>query len=90
MTGLDLSTVLPELWLAIYALAALMAGAYLGKDAIARPILWTSVAAMLLTGLYLGVADRPDQTAFSGMFTDDAFARFAKVTILLSAPPSWP
>ncbi|WP_022706472.1 MULTISPECIES: NADH-quinone oxidoreductase subunit NuoN [Paracoccus] len=84
MTGLDLSTVLPELWLAIYALAALMAGAYLGKDAIARPILWTSVAAMLLTGLYLGVADRPDQTAFSGMFTDDAFARFAKVTILLS------
>ncbi|MBU2958229.1 NADH-quinone oxidoreductase subunit NuoN [Paracoccus sp. 1_MG-2023] len=85
MTGLDLSTVLPELCLAIYALAALMAGAYLGKDAVARPILWASVAAMLLAGLYLGVADRPEQAGFAGMFMDDAFARFAKVTILLSA-----
>ena len=30
-------------------------------------------------------ADRPAQVAFFGMFTDDAFARFAKVTILISA-----
>ena len=48
MTGLDISTILPELLLAIYALAALLAGAYLGKDRIARQILWASVAALLV------------------------------------------
>ncbi|MDN5568017.1 MAG: NADH-quinone oxidoreductase subunit NuoN, partial [Paracoccus sp. (in: a-proteobacteria)] len=84
MNALDISTILPELWLAIYALAALMAGAYFGKDQIARPILWASVLALLVAGLYVGLADRPQQTAFFGMFIDDAFARFAKVTILLS------
>ncbi|WP_265500948.1 NADH-quinone oxidoreductase subunit NuoN [Paracoccus beibuensis] len=85
MTGLDLSTILPELLLAIYALAALLAGAYFGKDQIARPILWASVLALLVAGMYVGVTDRPQQPAFFGMFMDDAFARFAKVTILLSA-----
>lgn len=85
MTALDFSTVLPELSLAIFAMAALMAGAYFGKDAIARPILWATVIALLLIGMYVGYADRPAQVAFFGMFTDDAFARFAKVTILISA-----
>ncbi|MGZ3216126.1 NADH-quinone oxidoreductase subunit NuoN [Paracoccus sp. T5] len=85
MTSLDLSTVLPELWLAIFALAALLAGAYFGKDRIARPILWASVLALLVAAVYVGFGDRPQQDAFFGMFIDDAFARFAKVTVLLSA-----
>ncbi|MCO6362667.1 NADH-quinone oxidoreductase subunit NuoN [Paracoccus sp. 08] len=84
MTGLDISTILPELLLAIYALAALLAGAYLGKDRIARQILWASVAALLAAAMVVGMADRPQQSAFFGMFMDDAFGRFAKVTILLS------
>ena len=82
MTGLDISTILPELLLAIYALAALLAGAYLGKDRIARQILWASVAALLAAAMVMGMADRPQQSAFFGMFMDDAFGRFAKVTIL--------
>ncbi|MCF3972420.1 NADH-quinone oxidoreductase subunit NuoN [Paracoccus salsus] len=85
MTALDFSTILPELLLAVYAMAALMAGAYFGKDGIAKPILWATVAILLIGGMYVGFADRPDQTAFFGMFNDDAFARFAKVTILVSA-----
>ncbi|WEF23252.1 NADH-quinone oxidoreductase subunit NuoN [Paracoccus sp. S3-43] len=85
MTALDFSTILPELVLAIFALAALMAGAYLGKDAMARPILWATVAVLLLAGLYVGLADRPQRLAFFGMFADDSFARFAKVTLLISA-----
>lgn len=85
MTALDFSTILPELALAIYAMAALMAGAYFGKDAMARPILWTTVVVLLLAGLYVGMADRPANVAFYGMFIDDAFARFAKVTVLMSA-----
>lgn len=85
MTALDISTILPELLLAIYAMAALMAGAWFGKDAIARQILWATVAALLLSGAYIGFADRPMGVGFFGAFIDDAFARFAKVTILFSA-----
>ncbi|RJE85271.1 NADH-quinone oxidoreductase subunit NuoN [Paracoccus onubensis] len=86
MTALDFSTILPELLLAIYALVALLAGAYFGKDAIAKPIMWATVAALLLAGLYIGLGNQPAQrTAFYGMFIDDSFARFAKVTILVSA-----
>ena len=40
MTSLDFSTILPEVVLAAYALAALMAGAYLGKDKHAHAITW--------------------------------------------------
>lgn len=85
MTALDFSTILPELLLAIYAMAALMAGAYFGKDKIAKPLLWATVAALLVAGLYIGLGSHPAQTVFFDMFIDDAFARFAKVTILLSA-----
>ena len=85
MTALDFSTILPEFLLALFAMGALLAGAYFGKDAISKPILWISVAALLIIGLFVGFADRPDQAVFSGMFIDDAFARFAKVTILISA-----
>ncbi|MDO5613207.1 MAG: NADH-quinone oxidoreductase subunit NuoN [Paracoccus sp. (in: a-proteobacteria)] len=85
MTALDFSIVLPEFLLAVYAMAALLAGAYLGKDAIARPILWTTVAVLLVVALLIGFGGRADQTAFFGMFIDDAFARFAKVVVLISA-----
>ena len=85
MTALDISTILPELLLAIYAMAALMAGAWFGKDDLAKAILWASVAALLIAGFFIGFSNRPDGTAFFGMFRDDAFARFAKVTLLVSA-----
>ncbi|MDO5648163.1 NADH-quinone oxidoreductase subunit NuoN [Paracoccus sp. (in: a-proteobacteria)] len=84
MTAMNFSTILPEFWLAVYALAALMAGAFFGKDAIAKLILWASVAALLVAGLAVGLDNGPAQTAFFGMITDDAFGRFAKVTVLLS------
>jgi NADH-quinone oxidoreductase subunit N len=35
MTSLDFSTILPEVVLAAYALIALLAGAYFGKDKLA-------------------------------------------------------
>jgi NADH-quinone oxidoreductase subunit N len=35
--------------------------------------------------LWIGLAGQGERTAFGGMFIDDPFARFAKVTILVSA-----
>lgn len=85
MTSLDFSIILPEAVLAGYALLALLAGAYFGKDALARTLLWATVAVMLLVAAMVGLSDGGDVTAFHAMFLDDAFARFAKVVILAGA-----
>ena len=85
MTSLDFTTILPEFLLAVYAMAALMAGAFFGKDRLARPILWVTVAALLALALLVGLRDQPERTAFFAMFVDDAFARFAKVVVLVGA-----
>lgn len=85
MTSLDFSTILPEFLLAVYALVALMAGAYLGKDRIAGAILWVTVAAFLLLTAIIGLGGREEAAGFYGMFVDDSFSRFSKVVILLGA-----
>lgn len=72
MTSLDFSTILPEVVLAGYALAALMAGAYLGKDRLARTLLWVTVAAFLVVAAMVGLGNHVDGAAFHGMFIDDA------------------
>ncbi|KGJ04619.1 NADH dehydrogenase subunit N [Paracoccus halophilus] len=85
MTSLDLSTILPELVLAAYALIALMAGAYFGKDKLARALLWATVAAFLIVAAMVGLGDHVDGAGFFGMFIDDGFSRFAKVVTLVAA-----
>ena len=81
----DLSIILPEAALAVFAMAALIWGAYGGKDKTAPMILWATVAAFLVLALWIGSARPGSHAAFGGMFVDDAFSRFAKVAILLSA-----
>lgn len=85
MTSLDFSTILPEAVLSGYALIALLIGAYLGKDTVARTLLWTTVAAFLVIAAMVGLGGRVDQPAFYGMFIDDGFSRFAKVVMLVAA-----
>ena len=80
----DLITILPELLLALFALGALMAGAYGGQDRLARPILWATVAAFVVLAVMIGTLSPAAGSAFGGTFIDDAFARFAKVAILLA------
>ena len=85
MMGGDFSTALPEILLAIYAMLALMAGVYGGKDALARTLVYATAVVLALIGLWIAVAGGGRTVAFGGMFIDDAFARYAKVTVLLSA-----
>ncbi len=85
MTSMDFSIILPEAMLALYALAALLAGAYFGKDRLAMPMLWVTIAVLLLCAAYIGLTGQQGGDAFHGMFIDDAFARFAKVTLLIAA-----
>ncbi len=85
MIATDLNTILPEVVLAIYAMAALMWGVYRGKDAEAPMLFW--LTAMMLAGLgtWIGLEPEGTKTAFNDAFINDGFARFSKVMILFSA-----
>ncbi|MGV6839446.1 MAG: NADH-quinone oxidoreductase subunit NuoN [Planktomarina sp.] len=85
MLSSDLSVVLPELILAVYAMLALVGIVYTAKDKLAVTALWAT--ALVFVGLagYIAFVGGGTQTAFGATFTDDGFARFAKVAILLSA-----
>ncbi|MEY4983713.1 MAG: hypothetical protein RIR62_1979 [Pseudomonadota bacterium] len=85
MTPADFNTVLPEVVLAVFAMGALMFGVYTGKDRVAPVIAWATAGIYLALALWIGLGAGGTTTAFHGMFVDDAFARFAKVVILVSA-----
>ncbi|CUH66896.1 NADH-quinone oxidoreductase subunit N [Thalassovita gelatinovora] len=85
MIQADLNIILPEILLAVYAMLALLAAVYTGKDKLAGLLTWTTALVMVLLAALIGLTGQGDHVAFGGMFNDDGFARFAKVTILLSA-----
>jgi NADH-quinone oxidoreductase subunit N len=85
MTPADFQTVLPEVILAVFAMAALLFGVYTGKDKVAPQLTWATVALFVLVALWIGAGGEGARTAFGGLFIDDPFARFAKVVILVSA-----
>jgi NADH-quinone oxidoreductase subunit N len=85
MTSADISAVLPEIVLAVYAMAALMFGVYTTKDKAAPLITWVTSGVFVFVGLMVAFGGDGTTLAFGDMFIDDAFSRFAKVMILFSA-----
>jgi NADH-quinone oxidoreductase subunit N len=85
MTSADFNTVLPEVILALFAMLALIGAVYTGKDRLASTITWATAGMFLALALWIGLAIGGERAAFGGMFIDDPFARFAKITILISS-----
>ncbi len=85
MIAADLSVILPEIVLSLYAMAALLIAVCNGKDAVASLVLRLTVAVLFLAALWVGLDHSDTRVGFGGMFVDDGFARFAKVTVLLAA-----
>ncbi len=85
MIQADLSIVLPEVALAVYAMLALLVAVYTGKDKVAPLVLWTTAGVFAVLAFWIGVGGGGTRAAFGGAFIDDGFSRFAKVLILLSA-----
>ena len=85
MISADISTLMPEIVLAVYAMVALLAAVWTGKDAVAPLLTWVTIAVFLGLAAWIGFGSGGARTAFGGMVVDDAFARFGKVAILLSA-----
>ncbi|WP_347313032.1 NADH-quinone oxidoreductase subunit NuoN [Defluviimonas sp. SAOS-178_SWC] len=85
MISADFSAILPEVVLVLYAMAALLGAVYTGKDEMTGPLTWATVVVFVGIAAWIGLSGSGDRMAFGGMFTDDAFSRFAKVTVLLAA-----
>jgi len=82
----DFNTVLPEVLLAIYAMAALMMGVFSrSEEKVSRLILWVTVAVLAILGIWIGTQPEGARSAFGGSFVNDGFARFSKVTLLWGA-----
>ncbi|WP_415920871.1 NADH-quinone oxidoreductase subunit NuoN [Tateyamaria sp. SN6-1] len=81
----DLTIILPEILLACFAMLGLLGAVYTSKDGMASPLVWATSAVFLAIAVWIGFAGEGTNVAFGGMFVDDAFSRFAKVTILVSA-----
>jgi NADH-quinone oxidoreductase subunit N len=85
MTPSDFNTVLPEFLLAVFAMGGLLFGVYTSKDKMAPMLVWATSGLFVALALFIGFGGSGERAAFGGLFIDDPFARFAKVTILLSA-----
>jgi NADH-quinone oxidoreductase subunit N len=85
MTSADFQTLLPEIVLAGYAMAALMVAVYTTKDKLAATLVWATAGLFVALALYIGAGGSGERLVFDGLFVDDPFARFAKVTILVAA-----
>ena len=85
MIEADLTIILPEILLSLFAMLALLFGVYTSKDKMAPLLTWATAAVFVLLAAWIGLNGSGTNVAFGGMFHDDAFSRFAKVTILLAA-----
>ena len=85
MITADLTIILPEILLAVFAMLGLLGAVYTSKDGLASPLLWATSAVFLAVAAWIGFTGEGTNIAFNGMFVDDAFSRFAKVAILVSA-----
>ena len=74
MLAESLNVVAPELVLAVFAMAALMWGAYAGRE-VGSSVLWGSSVLLVLVGLWVGFQPEGARTAFDGSVVSDGFAR---------------
>jgi len=82
VAGYSLAPVIPELLLAIGAMALLMVGAY-GGVRTTSAIMALSILLLVVVGLAVGL--QPSATTFGGSFIVDPFARFLKILALIGS-----
>ena len=88
----DLSVILPEIVLSVYAMIALLVGVYGGKDRLAPLLLWVTTGLLVAVALWIGFQGRGTTEAFGGMFVARGSSNTATTTSGCSQPwcPSRP
>lgn len=81
----DYALVLPEIVMAVGAMALLMWGVWMGEERQRDVVTWASALLMAVVGLWVASGAGPARTAFEGAIVVDGFSRFAKSLILFSS-----
>jgi len=84
MAALNWTIALPEIVLALCAMAILMIGVFLRRNAWSTSAM-LSLLALVVTAVLVLAGEGGRATGFSGLFVVDAFAVFAKVLVLAAA-----
>ncbi len=80
----DLSLILPELILALGAMALLMVGVFSGQGSY-RAITWSAVGAILLAGIATSATTEIRTTLFGDQFVVDSFGHFMKWLVFIGS-----
>ncbi len=83
MNSTDLNFFLPEITLSLFAMAALMFGVFVKRDATPRIIFIATTAVFLVLALWISLGSGTN-SLFNNMLTDDAFGRYLKVLVAIS------
>ena len=84
MIPADLTTALPELFLAVAGMAILMIGVFRGKSSDGF-VLLLCVLSLFVTFLMVTLLSRENDTAFGGLFVTDAYGDFMKALVLIGS-----
>ena len=84
VTTADIYPILPELVLAIMAMALLMYGVFRGDKSVGS-VSWLAVLSLLTVGIIMSFLPESMQSAFAGQFVVDQFARFMKWLVILGS-----
>src|SRR5690554_3720499 len=83
-SAINAAFALPEMFLAVAAMALLMLGVFRGEGS-ARTICWLSIAAFVVAAVLVLVQGDDRALAFGGLFVVDEFAQFTKLLILIGS-----
>ena len=84
VTTADIYPILPELVLAIMAMALLMYGVFRGDKSVGS-VSWLAVLSLLTVGIIMSFLPESMQSAFAGQFVVDQFAHFMKWLVILGS-----
>ena len=85
MIQADLSIIMPEIMLSLFAMLSLLGAVYGRKDGLTTSLIWVTSVVLIIAAFTVIRSASVTEVAFDGMFINDGFARFAKVVVLISA-----
>jgi NADH-quinone oxidoreductase subunit N len=84
MIGADVMVAMPEIFLAVAAMALLLLGTFLTRNP-ARVVTWLSILALAIAFVIVAWETPARTTAFESLFVADQFGRFMKLLVLLGS-----
>jgi NADH-quinone oxidoreductase subunit N len=81
----NLLPALPEIFLAVAAMALLILGVFQGEARAAKEISWLSVIVLIIAIFMVGAGSATRHVTLAGMFVTDGFAMFMKILVLIGS-----